>query len=65
MDWKPVNETAWRGSPSDPIELAGELAAMESKVLNLPYVEPIEVVTFTVSAANRDLIVAALKASTR
>ncbi len=59
-DWKPHGETVWRGSPSQPMELADELAEAKSRIVRLPYVEPM-VVTFTLSVANRDLIVSALR----
>lgn len=54
-------EYVWRGEASSPNELADEIAALVSQVRRLPYVEPIEMVTMTMSAANRDLIVDALR----
>lgn len=49
--------SAWRGEASDPVELAREIGEVPSKVF-----QQMEVVTFTVSAENRDLIVRALQA---
>jgi hypothetical protein len=54
-------EYIWRGKASEPTELADEIAAMPSTILRLPFVEPIELVTLTMSIANRDLIVDALR----
>lgn len=54
-------EYVWRGKASEPSELADEIAAIASTVLRLAYVEPIELVTFTISVANRDLIVESLR----
>lgn len=57
-----MSEQAWQGEASPPAELADEIAAMKSVVVRLPYVEPIEVVTITISIANRDLVTSALRA---
>lgn len=54
-------ENVWRGEASSPNKLADEIAAIPSGVKRLPFVEPIEVVTMTMSAANRDLVVEALR----
>lgn len=54
-------EVIWRGEASPPSELADEIAAVQSQVLRLSYVEPLEIVQFTCSAENRDLIVRALR----
>lgn len=56
-----MTEQIWQGTASEPTELAGEIAAMPTQIVRLPYVEPIEVVTVTMSIANRDLVTAALR----
>lgn len=53
----------WRGEASLPSELADEIAATPTKIVQLPYVEPISVVELTISLANRDMIIAALRAA--
>lgn len=58
-------ETIYRGMASDPRELADEIAAMKSSLMRFPYVEPMEVITISMSAANRDLLVTALRALSR
>lgn len=56
------DEEVWRGEESPPAELAGEIERVPSSVLRLRHVEPLETVTIQCSAANRDLIVRALRA---
>lgn len=62
---KPEHDAVWRGEASAPDELADELAVAPSCISRLPGVKPIEVVTFTCSTANRDLMVQALRLRAR
>lgn len=51
----------WRGERTEPMRLAEQIAEAPSEVLRLPGVEALEIVNISCSAANRDLIVEALR----
>lgn len=52
----------WSGEASDPRELADELEAAQAQVFRPFDDSGIVIVTFTCSAANRDMMVEALRA---
>lgn len=60
-DCVPPDLSSWSGVASAPGELADEFATATSFSRHFPNVEPMELVTVTMSVANRDLIVEALR----
>ena len=52
---------SWCGDAGTPAELADEIESVECVTLRLPNVEPVEIVTITMTAANRAVLVAALR----
>ena len=60
-DRAPPDPTAWPGKASDPAELADEFVSATVFSRHFPHVEAIALVNITMSTANRDLIVEALR----
>jgi hypothetical protein len=60
---EPAEAATTRGCASDPSELADEIAEAKSFAIGFPSIhESLESVSLTISVANRDLIVRALRA---
>lgn len=52
----------WNGEQTEPRRLADQIAEAPSEILRLPLVTPLRTVTLSMSDANRDLVVRALRA---
>jgi hypothetical protein len=60
-DRAPADPAAWRGEASDPAELADEFSGATIFSRHFPHVEPIALINVTMSLANRDLVIEALR----
>jgi hypothetical protein len=58
-------EEIWDGEADAPAALAEHIAEAASHVVRLPGVEPIRLVSLTMSVANRAVVVSALRAAER
>lgn len=61
QDRAPADPAAWPGEASNPSELADEFAAATTFSRHFPNVEPIALINVTMSVANRDLVIEALR----